>query len=472
MGSLAVVACGAVDGAPGTQGEQGAQGPPGVGLQPSIATILPRTLVLGHDVDIVVLGSLTAFTGKETLDFGAGIKVTNVTPISASALGAHVHVEKNATTGPRDLNVDGKLAAKVANVVPGIDLSVMSGVPVQGGVVELRAVDLDPAQFFNQPHFLGGPAIDIGTTTQGVTEVRYVSVVAPLTPLGPAQADLGNFGAGNLLPLYDFFSQPTQLNVTARAPTPLMVGATLSGQSVAKPYDSDLYSLATDGTAQVVTITATADNGSSIYPFATVFGATGLADSYLTNTLPAYVYYLSGTNSFTVPALAMPDSFYFSVADAKLRGAGSGFGFKVSSTTLPATVVAEQNTPHGQSAPQPLGNFTNPMIITGTLTGEDLDGYVFTVVPPYLSYPKTYEITVRSDIDNIEVGFALDPTALATSYLAGVTITPAAAPTIQKRLVSSQYAYPYSKAFVVRAGAATGARTPVGSYTIAIRVAG
>lgn len=470
VGSLALVACGAVDGAPGTQGEQGPQGPPGVGVQPSIATILPRTLVLGHDADIVVLGSLTSFTGKETLDFGAGVKVTNVTPISASALGAHVHVEKTAATGPRDLNVDGKVAAKVANVVPGIDLSVTGGAATQGGVLELRAADLDPSQFFNQPHFLGGPAIDIAATTQGVTEVRYVSVIAPSTPAGPAQADLGNFGAGNLLPLYEFFSEPSALNVSARAPTPLAIGAALTGQSVVKAYDSDLYSVTTDGTAQVVTVTTTADNGSPMYPFATVFGATGLADSYLTNTLPAYLYYLSGTSTVTAPVLAMPDTYYFSIADAKMRG-GAGFGFKVSATSLPATVVPEQAMPHGQSAPQSLGNWTNPMIITGTLTGDDLDAYMFAVAPPYLVYPKTYEVTIRSDIDNLEVGFALDGTALATTYISGASITPAAAPTVQKRLVSSQYAYPYSKWFVVRSGSATGARTPVGSYTISIRVA-
>src|SRR5215472_5803215 len=121
-------------GSNGNQGPPGPQGPPGTSVAPSLVGVTPRVLLLDREVDVVIAGNATTFTGMEMPDFGAGVGVFNVTLISPTALGAHLKVDKAAAVGPRDLHVGSLTAAQAFTVAPPIAVSVLAGTPAQGGL--------------------------------------------------------------------------------------------------------------------------------------------------------------------------------------------------------------------------------------------------------------------------------------------------------------------------------------------------
>jgi len=70
---------------------------------PTITTLDPNQLTIGADHYLWVSGS--DFTEASTIDFGAGITVTDVSYVDESTLGVAVRVSADADPGPRDVTV-------------------------------------------------------------------------------------------------------------------------------------------------------------------------------------------------------------------------------------------------------------------------------------------------------------------------------------------------------------------------------
>src|SRR5215472_10216814 len=112
------------NGSNGTAGPTGPQGPPGTSVTPTLVGVTPRAILLDREVDVVVAGDATSFTGSELPDFGPGVAVSAVAAQSPTALSAHLKVDKSAAVGPRDFHVGPLTATKAVVVSPAIDVSV------------------------------------------------------------------------------------------------------------------------------------------------------------------------------------------------------------------------------------------------------------------------------------------------------------------------------------------------------------
>src|SRR5215472_8262976 len=160
------VACSSSSGANGSSGAQGPpgpQGPPGTSVAPSLAGVFPRTFLLDRELDVVILGDATTFTGTEAPDFGPGVGVFAVTALSPTALSAHLKIDKGAAVGVRDVHVGSLSAAKMVEVAPAMEVSVLAGTPRQGSLAVLDLINRDTNQAFDTGFGLTpDPAIGIG----------------------------------------------------------------------------------------------------------------------------------------------------------------------------------------------------------------------------------------------------------------------------------------------------------------------
>lgn len=267
LASVGVLACSGEVGPPGPKGDNGDGSEPGVGF------VFPLQGLLARDIDVLVSLDGTKVGEKPQLDFGAGITVSNVNVVGASAISAKLTIAKSATLGRRDVTVSyegGSFVGKSAfEVIPTMTAKVV-GAAKQGGLFAIDLVNNDRFPFSPDME-VDGP---VGTVSLGVNASSYSGTALFLVE---PKAALGPFTATGINPdEMEFYSIPEVGKIEAGTPEALTSGATPSFSL--KAVDSRFYKMnyaaaGANGGFVNFNIKTTASSNSS--PTAVLFPASG-----------------------------------------------------------------------------------------------------------------------------------------------------------------------------------------------------
>jgi hypothetical protein len=231
------------------------------GVSASISGVNPPAAFTGRTTRVTVSGFGTGWTEEATVDFGDGVTVGEIVAASPTALVATLTVDDAAAPGPRDVVVGqgGQTLTYAQGFTLEAPLAVeVTGTPAQGSVIDVtvrsRAFDL----VFDDTAF----SLDLGL---GIRTVEGTLLVSPFEATAQAVVDVdvrtgprdvvvsnGPPEAAVLL------RAPGGLDVQARTPTPLKLGASVSGLED-EPFGTQLYSL-TPNAGHVVDLRASAAN--------------------------------------------------------------------------------------------------------------------------------------------------------------------------------------------------------------------
>ncbi|HEY3820864.1 MAG TPA: hypothetical protein VGL81_27055 [Polyangiaceae bacterium] len=355
----AAMACSGSAGPAGPQGQPGTAGSaaPGGGTA-SISGIEPSTAFLARQPHVTISGYATSWTDKTTIDFGAGITVSNVHAASPTALVADLVIDKAAALGPRDVVVDDTTKETYSQgfTVSAPAVMTLQGTLAQGGIAFANLQLQDTSTPFDttgsQDPLSGeitytnlaltapaGVTASINTATSNSVQILLTLDVDAV--VGAADLDLLSGPAGDTTDA--LFPVAGGLTVTAQTATAL--GATPVSGNVKAAYDSALYSFApASASLAIVDLTANsaasgANAGFALLPksghFADLLGfyeaADGAGTSATTTLLPSSTdpYYLiywdnSGTTgAYTIGATstAPASTLATTAADATIKGA-------------------------------------------------------------------------------------------------------------------------------------------------------
>src|SRR5579859_1545617 len=270
---LVGAACGGSQGPKGDTGPKGDPGPAGsttgAGATPSISGVEPPLAFLARSSHVTISGYATSWTDATKVDFGPGITVSNVHAASPTAIVADIAIDKAASVGPRDVNVDKETYKQAFAVKPPATVSIR-GALAQGSIAVANVKLEDPSTPFDttatQDALTGALTytnlaftLGAGLTPSSILSATNASVQLIVLVDVDAKAGAADFGlasgpAGDAANDVDF-PAPGGLTVTARSATAL--GATAASGTTKNAYESALYSYAPSAAGQIVDVTAT-----------------------------------------------------------------------------------------------------------------------------------------------------------------------------------------------------------------------
>jgi hypothetical protein len=404
--SLAVLAaCGGSDGAPGAKGEPGPAGPAGNGLEPSAGVVVPNVGLLDREHDVVVTVEALKLDAPPTLDFGAGITVSDVQLVSASTVLAHIKVSPDALLGTRDVKITAGAqtvtGTKAFKVLPPIDVQVSDGKPEQGNIVTVDLVSRDRTAFDTADgsfEVAGEGLTSLGGTTTA-TNAQRLLLVDPLAATGDNQIIAANLdGAGS--PSTTFIADPGALKITPRAPIALVAGTNLTTETFPGNLQTRMYKLSvpaqTATTASILSVLFKTTVADKTNPLVWAIPTSGKMADLLLTAAPAQASFFSAGDDppFTVPIVvplgpgaAALDTYLVAVDQA----AGNGNKFTIEPQVIAAKLVNEDAAAHAtKAAAQKLIGATNacaataatftPCLVAGEIkAAKELDVYTVSI---------------------------------------------------------------------------------------------
>jgi hypothetical protein len=364
LGSLAVLAACGSDGAAGAQGEPGAAGPAGNGLEPSAGVVVPNVGLLDREHDVVVTVESLKLEAPPTLDFGAGITVSDVQLVSTSTVLAHVKVSPTAVIGTRDVKITAGSSTvtgtKAFKVLAPIEVKVSSGKAEQGNIVTVDLVNRDRSAFDTAEgsfEVAGDGLTSLGGTTTA-TNAQRLLLVDPLAAAGASRIVAANLdGAGS--PTITFRSDPAALQVTPRAPVALAAGTNLTAETFPGNLETKMYKLSvpaqTATTASILSVVFKTAIDDLTNPLVWAVPTSGKMADLLLTAAPAQASFFGAgdTPPFTVPIVvplgpgaAALDTYLVAVD----QGAGTGNKFTIEPQVIAAKLVSEDAAAHATKA--------------------------------------------------------------------------------------------------------------------------
>jgi hypothetical protein len=398
--SLGIVACSGSDGAAGpagAKGDTGEAGAPGEGVKASAGVVVPNVGLLDRELDVTVTGDAIDFTAAApTLDFGTGVKVSNIQVLSGTTLVAHLAIDVAATTGAHDVKITEGATSVTAKggfkVAAPINVTATPTPLVQGGLAIVSLDNLDTLHAFDTAGNFDGIFSD-GAALAAFSSVTATQAVGGLYLIDPSAATNAEFDALNV----DANGNPTTtyagggLAITARAPTAATIGTPLTAQNLATAGSTGLFKFTS--TTQVILEVGVTTTGATIQPGVAVYGSGG-----------KFADLLNATTSVVFPTTATSTPLIATVFD-QTGGGGSAadFGYTFNLISHVGTVYAEPVAAHETLAHAttnatitalPLAATDNGDIITGALVAADNDWYAFS-----LAANDTFEVAFSPSFD-------------------------------------------------------------------------
>ena len=289
----------------------------------SISGVIPGDVFVGRDVNVLIVGSDTAWGEGVTVDMGEGITVNDITVASPTALMVHITTSPEAALGPRDVSVDGLQFAAGFELVSPLK-TIVQGNFAQGSVTVIRVQNLD----FNNP--FDTTAVGDGVfdpfeyinieASVGRDTFTDVSLVEPYVIEMVVLTDvLAEVGPRTLEILSGPFDQETSYRFTGafdlleRQPIPLTSGEPVDG-TINQRYESLLYSI-TPSDMSIVQASSSADLpiASPNFAFLPASGKFSQLISFSTNISLVtdevhYLVYWDNTGSVAYPFQVSVDS--------------------------------------------------------------------------------------------------------------------------------------------------------------------
>jgi hypothetical protein len=403
VGAALLVACGSdgvvgpagEKGTDGTKGDNGTPGTPGTTpkVEPSLDFATPNKGILDRTIEVTLSASGTKFAGSPKVDFGAGITVSEVKALSATAISAKLVIAPTAALGVRDVTIDGQKLEKAFAVVPAIS-SKLVGTAQQGGVANVAIQNNDTANPFDKDNLslVAPDLVNLSVAAESNVFAGGAFVVPPLASGSPAFS-LANVDAEGK-PRTTFLGDPNDVKVTARAPVALTANAApatlnLGAQLVSYYAKGNVPAATTMIVDYRVQVAANAKTS----PFGLLFGKGGTAKDVLGVMQPPQGFF--GPNPppydlhLVVPfaSQAAAEDEYLVLFDSSGTGGAATFG----ATFVKAELVAEGATAHAtgptaqdlavlQGVPANLATDIGGKVVTGNLaTTTEVDVYKVTV---------------------------------------------------------------------------------------------
>ncbi len=393
-------------GAQGPQGDAGAPGAPGTSGPQSLSGVVPAVGLLDRGVDVVLLGSGTAFTSSTSIDFGPGIAVSSVMRLSASALSAHLAIDATAAVGARAVSVttgDQKfLAAGAFRVAAPIDVAITAGNAIQGGLVQLDVVDQDGDSFSTSSMAIIGSVSTLGTVSaETATRASVIAFVDPLAPAGAAQLEVANvelsLGGAVVFP-ETFLSTPRAVTVGTGALLWLSPGSPLAKERIDAVAGTRAYKTYTTGPG-VVSVAVTPTSGSRMAPRLNVYPTSGRSAD------------LVGSVAASMPSIAYPvldkTWTYSVVSDQTLGGGSSLYGYGIAADFRGADAIQTE-------APGLHFNAASAQVMCATVAAQGAGVCLLTgAVAPVTDF-DVYQLPATGQPTDVYVSSAFDTQAWLT----------------------------------------------------------
>jgi hypothetical protein len=378
-------------GAPGGSGTSADGGGGSTGAA-SAGTVVPNVGLVGRELDVQVSGEDVTFDSTTTLDFGAGVTVSNIVVVSATTVSAHLAIDATAAIGDNDVSI--KTGSTTIKATKGFHIEspvevTVDGTLQQGGVALLELFDRDSHSFdtgsesdlegnTTENFVVSGTGLTI-LETVGVTstDADIVVIADPLATPGAVQLTAAN--APNGQTTLSFATDPNAVTVAARTPVTLTPNMASAAQNLAAPFASGLFKLSTTGTS-IVTTTLNV-TGAMISPELIATRASGKFTDLLNSSTGAPIVF---------PTTGSMDTYFVVIDGALGGGASSDYGYTLEATSVAATAVTEVGTAHGTLLlAQDLGTLpaipaagsatVGGSVVTGTIASMDeVDVYKFT----------------------------------------------------------------------------------------------
>ncbi len=240
FGTALLVACSGADGAKGDKGDPGTPDTENPETDPSAGLVFPNKGLLAREVDVVLTVNDVKLEDSATLDFGAGIEVSDVVVTSKTALTAHLKIAETAVLGKHDVTIKSganTLTAKSAfNVLPTVGLKV-EGTTKQGGLVRVTLTNNDSVPFDDDFKLddIDDGIITVSGGPSGTT-ATFTLVVTPKAATGKV-ALVGLNGSG-----LAYYADPDGLDIGSA--TPKDFTSPVAAENVASDLDAKSYKAA------------------------------------------------------------------------------------------------------------------------------------------------------------------------------------------------------------------------------------
>jgi hypothetical protein len=475
--ALLVAACGSdgangADGAAGAAGAAGAKGDTGKAgdssqVTPTVNFVTPNRAVLDREIDVTISGSATKFAAGAKLDFGAGITVSDVRALSATAIAAKLKIAPTATLGLHDVTVDGVKVPGAFAVIPAVSAAPVVGKLNQGAFAQIAFQNNDTNNPFDKDLFKFNSTdfADLGVAADSNLFGGGFVVVGPLSATAP-QVSLANVDAEGKART-TFLADPDDVKVTARTATALTANpATAVTATLGASLDSYFGKLPiAAGQAVIVDYRVQATAASATTPLAAIFGKGGKAKDFLGLLQPGQGAAAPYDLHFVLPTPSV------TAAEDQFIVLTNGTGKAGSATIAPAVIraeqIAEQATAHATGATAQ--DLTTLQAIPANLA-TDIGGKVVVASTADENETDVYKVTVAAG-DQIEI-------AIGGAGSASIYALKAAALTNANVLTSAESPAPGQAAnarFTVPAGVTTlffavfANEGGAGGYTFSVR---
>lgn len=475
--ALLVAACGSdgaagSDGAPGAAGAAGAKGEAGKAgessqVTPSVNFVTPNRAVLDRELEVTISGSATKFAAGAKLDFGAGITVSDVRALSATALAAKLKIAPTATLGLHDVTVDGVKVPGAFAVIPAVSAVPVLGKLNQGGFAQIAFQNNDTQNPFDKDLFKFNSAdfADLGVTADSNLFGGGLVVVGPLSVTAP-QVSLANVDAEGKART-SFLADPDDVKVTARTATALTANpGTPVTATLAASLDSYFGKLPiAAGQAVIVDYRVQATAASATSPLAAFFGKGGKAKDFLGVLQPAQGAAAPYDLHFVLPTPSV------TAAEEQFVVLTNGTGKAGSATLAPAVIRAEQIAE--QAGVHETGATAQDLTVLQAIPANvatDIGGKVIVASTATEAELDFYKVTVAAG-DQIEIAiggpasaslYALKAAGFVSANLLGRAESPAIG-----QAVNARFAVPAGVTTLFLAAGANEGGT--GAYYISVR---
>lgn len=384
--AFACAACAPPDAAPGADGAPGQAGPPGE-PQPEpearVGDIVPETVLLGRDVDVALTFHAVELKEAPTLEFGAGIEVSDVQLVSPTTVYAHVSVAADAEPGTRDVlaSVAGETFSfgDALDVSPAVTVTLSDERPnelIEGRFAVLEADNLDPDNdfdcgstggLFSWPNvYFAGPLYSFGPDACSPRHLTGLVLLSPVAS-GPFDVINGQYYA----PVLHFAGQPMQ--VGANPPLELIPGESVAGQNLAEPLSSHTYAMTVTGAAIATVEIVETGSGDGVWPLLVALGGDGSFDDMLDWPWPSQ----TGTRVRYPVIAGRNERTYFVYYDGYLGGGDAAtYGFDVVPSVTP--IANDQQLDEGEPNDTEAAALPSsaPLIVSGSFgDAGDIDRF-------------------------------------------------------------------------------------------------
>jgi hypothetical protein len=423
VGTALLVACGSgADGAPGEKGADGAKGDNGAPgkeatVTPSLDFVTPNKGVLDRTIEVTLSASGTKFSGSPKVDFGAGITVSEVKALSATAISAKLVIAANAAIGTRDVTVDGQKIDKAFSVIPAFAAQ-LTGTVQQGAVVSYVIMNQDPASPFDKDNLslVAPDLLDLGFGAESNLYASGAVIVPPLAT-GTAAFSFANMDAEGK-PRTSYVGAGDTMKITARVAPPLATNVAPAvvnlGAQLASTYGKVTVPAATTA---IIDYRVQVAGNATTSPRGFVFGKGGKAADLLGVISPPTDFFGNPEPPpydlrmvVPFPQQAAAEDEFLVLFDASGRGGAA----TTTTTVVKAELVAEGAAAHAtaptaqdlatlQPIPVNLANDIGGKVVTGNLSaGNEVDVYRITVAAAdrlqiAISGEGEYDVVVSTD---------------------------------------------------------------------------